>query len=83
MSPRAVEIAYYSELLASLIVSAARTDDPAYLSRLRTELVEAFNDVLTLLSHDALLMRPASADLSEVLSALAARAGQIPEEAIV
>jgi len=51
--PRSLEIAHYSELLASLTVAAARTDDRERLSEIRAALTEAFAGIFTLLSHDA------------------------------
>jgi hypothetical protein len=51
--PRTVEIAHYSELLASLVISAARATDPVKLAGIRVELVAALVDVFTLISHDA------------------------------
>lgn len=68
--PRSVEIAHYSELIASLVVTAARTDSRERLSAIRAELTEALADIFTLLSHDAL-----GPDLA---SALAARVSGWP-----
>lgn len=57
------EIAHFAELISSLIVSAARTDDPAKLSEIRAELVDAIDGALTLLAHDAGASIPLVRDL--------------------
>jgi hypothetical protein len=55
------EVAYFSELLASLTVSAARTNDRERLSEIRHELEEAFAGIFTILDEDP------SVDLMSVL----------------
>lgn len=50
--PRSEEITYFSQLLASLVVTIARARRPEDLAELHVELAEAFSDVFSLLSHD-------------------------------
>ncbi len=51
--PRSAEIDYYSWLLASLIVTAARAKTVGALSEVQVELAQAIAEVLTLVLHDA------------------------------
>lgn len=52
--PRSVEIDYFSEQLAALIVTAARAETEQQLAGVHRELVEMFRDAFTLVWHDAL-----------------------------
>lgn len=61
--PLTLEIEHYAELVSSLIVSAARTNDREQLSAIRAELVEALGDVFTILSES-----PAAPDLVDDLT---------------
>lgn len=51
--PRTAEIDYYSKLLASLTVTAARATTEAALREVHDQLAEAHAEIFTLLSHDA------------------------------
>jgi hypothetical protein len=75
--PRSEEIAHYSDLVASLIVSTARARRREDLVELRSELAEAFSDIWTLLSHDAFEQRPAG--LEAVLLRLVSRDERLEE----
>jgi hypothetical protein len=52
--PRSVEIDYFSQQLAALIVTAARAQTEQQLVAVHDALVEMFHDAFTLLWHDAL-----------------------------
>lgn len=51
--PRSAEIDYYSKLLASLTVTAARATSAAVLRKVHDELEQAYSEIFVLLSHDA------------------------------
>lgn len=51
--PRSVEIDYYSQLLASLTITATRAKTEATLREVHDQLAEAYSEMFTLLSHDA------------------------------
>lgn len=55
--PRTAEIDYYSNLLASLTITAARAKTEAALREVHEQLAAAHAEILTLLSHDAGALR--------------------------
>jgi predicted nucleotidyltransferase len=56
--PRTSEILHFADLIASLMVSAARAESPERLAEIKDELEEALVDALSLIAHDALADRP-------------------------
>lgn len=64
--PRSVEIAHFSNLLASLVIAAARATTVEQLTEVHEVLEETFHDVFSLLSYDA--DRDLVADLTAALS---------------
>ena len=60
---RSPEIRHYSHLLATLTVAAARATSVERLAEIQSELEQAYVDIFSLLSHDALDAHDLVADL--------------------
>jgi hypothetical protein len=69
--PRSEEIRYYAELIASLTVSAVRARRSEDLAEIRDALSEAYTDIWSLLSHDALAQRPGGLEAALLEAAVA------------
>jgi len=77
--PRSAEIAHYSQLLADLQISLVRVlvaGDAALVCEVRRALAEAYAEIWTLLSHDALMGR---VDLDRSLLDVAVERGLVEE----
>jgi hypothetical protein len=60
---RSPEITHYSALLADLTIAAARATSVEQLAAIRVETIEAYTEIFSLLSHDALDAHDLAADL--------------------